>query len=321
MEVQAPFGIVTACHQGDLRYVKATLASASHFCPDVPICVIADGDFDTRELTDAYPVIIIRTTEIDDPVVQQYCRGNPRSKLVAMWHGPFDRYIYLDADAIVWGDIRKKLCWNDEDFLVFWNQPTEPAHRSWLAEYYMKIDSVLARNPEFEWMHNPYFSTGAFACRKNVISKNEWVEIEEWRKTEPDLFSWTRDQGILNYLVFWKAQMGQLKLGYRDLQWIPEHRGIEITKQKFTITRSGYPKSVKDPFIMHFCGGKPDCYRWKNYSLPFTVSRYSFHTNGRGMSSFIAALHLFREELIAATGHVWRKMNSPKNSKKLHNQQ
>ena len=30
--------------------------------------------------------------------------GNDRAKLAAMWEGPFEYYVWLDSDAIVWGD-------------------------------------------------------------------------------------------------------------------------------------------------------------------------------------------------------------------------
>ena len=50
MKVQAPFGFVTGCHAGDKFIVQATLASMRHYCPDVPICLTVDGDFDVSDL-------------------------------------------------------------------------------------------------------------------------------------------------------------------------------------------------------------------------------------------------------------------------------
>ena len=47
MKVQAPFGFVTGCHAGDKFMVGATLASIRRYCPDVPICLTVDGDFDS----------------------------------------------------------------------------------------------------------------------------------------------------------------------------------------------------------------------------------------------------------------------------------
>jgi hypothetical protein len=46
VKVQAPFGFVTGCHAGDKFMVQATLASMRHYSPDVPVCLVVDGDFD-----------------------------------------------------------------------------------------------------------------------------------------------------------------------------------------------------------------------------------------------------------------------------------
>jgi len=45
VKVQAPFGFVTGCHEGDKFTMQVTLASIKLYFPDVPICLIIDGDF------------------------------------------------------------------------------------------------------------------------------------------------------------------------------------------------------------------------------------------------------------------------------------
>jgi hypothetical protein len=278
LESRSEIGIVTACHRDDLRNVKATIASARHFCPDNPFCLIADGEFDVSQIIDAYPEIhILRTTEIDDPFIRQYCIGNPRAKLAALWHGPFERFIYLDSDAIIWGDIMARLNWTDEDFLVFWPEATEDAHRSWMSEYYFDVDSLLRKDPDFSWRRHPYFSSGAFASRRHAITKAQWLVCEQWREENPHLFSWTRDQGILNYLVFSGSDRKHLKVGQRDLQWIPVHRGISESKHKLYTSLRSFPENVPVAWIVHFCGSKPDVHRMSSYSRPFTASKLQFY--------------------------------------------
>ncbi|NEO01287.1 MAG: hypothetical protein F6K50_39555 [Moorea sp. SIO3I7] len=219
---------MTACHAGDYHFVKATCASVRHFLPNVPLCVIVDGDLNVDELIETYNPYIIRTSEIEDYELRTYCSGSPRSKHLAMWLGPFERYVYLDSDAIFWGDVIASLKWeDDEDFIVFWNKPTEPAHNSWLSHFYFDIDILKLYDPEFEWKWNPYFSAGSFASRRVAISFEDFKRCESWRSEYPNLFSWTTDQGILNYLVFSLIQRGKLKLGRQYLQWIPAHRGIQ----------------------------------------------------------------------------------------------
>ena len=64
MKVQAPFGFVTGCHAGDKFMVQATLASMRHYCPDVPICLTVDGDFDVSDLAKEYDLIVLRISDL-----------------------------------------------------------------------------------------------------------------------------------------------------------------------------------------------------------------------------------------------------------------
>ena len=100
-----PFGVVVACFKGDYFFAKAACASIRHFSGDVPICIIADGEFSVDELVDLYDVQVMRPQEKSDPVLRDLCSGNNRSKLMAMWEGPFEYFLYLDSDAIFWGDV------------------------------------------------------------------------------------------------------------------------------------------------------------------------------------------------------------------------
>ena len=59
MKVQAPFGFVTGCHAGDKFMVQATLSSMRHYCPNVPICLTVDGDFDVSDLKKQYDLICL----------------------------------------------------------------------------------------------------------------------------------------------------------------------------------------------------------------------------------------------------------------------
>ena len=49
---------------GDKYMVGATLASMRHFCPDVPICLIADGDVDVSDLEQQYDLMVMRINEL-----------------------------------------------------------------------------------------------------------------------------------------------------------------------------------------------------------------------------------------------------------------
>ena len=125
MKVQAPFGFVTGCHAGDKFLVQATLASMKHYCPDAPICLTVDGDFDVSELEKQYELIVLRVSELPSEQMRKIMCGNYRAKLAALWEGPFEFYVWLDSDAIVWGDFTPQVR-TDVDFQVFWSEISIP---------------------------------------------------------------------------------------------------------------------------------------------------------------------------------------------------
>ena len=221
MKTSAPFGFVTACHAGDKFMVGATLASIRHYCAGVPICLIVDGDVDVSDLQQEYDLIVLRIDELPSEKMRKLIGGSYRVKLAAMWEGPFEHYVWLDSDAIVWGDIRKNVR-TDLDFQIFWPEVSIPVHAKeqpdWLVHFYFDLAEIKKRNPDFEWRGYPYFSAGAYACRRNVISYEEWSEAEQWGIETPSIFKFG-DQGILNYLVFAKSQRGEIKMDWADLQW------------------------------------------------------------------------------------------------------
>src|SRR5438034_732130 len=101
MKVQAPFGFVTGCHTGDRFMVQATLASMRHFCPQIPICLVVDGSFDVSDLESEYGLIVLRISELPSKEMRNLMSGNGRAKLAAMWQGPFEFYVWLEAE--LWG--------------------------------------------------------------------------------------------------------------------------------------------------------------------------------------------------------------------------
>src|SRR5438094_4209267 len=89
MKVQAPFGFVTGCHAADRFMVQATLSSMRHYCPNVPICLTVDGDFDVSDLKKQYDLTVLRVSELPSEQMRKMMRGNYRAKLAALWECPF----------------------------------------------------------------------------------------------------------------------------------------------------------------------------------------------------------------------------------------
>ena len=288
MNVKEPFGIVTGCYAGDRSTVGATLASIRKYCPETPVCLVVDGHIDVSDLEELYDLIILRVEDLEHEDMRDLIRGSGRAKLAAMWEGPFEHYVWMDADAVVWGDFLGEVR-KDLDFQIFWNEISIPEDATdeppWLSHFYFKLEELKKFDSDFEWRGHPYFSTGVFACRRNVIPYEEWMKIESWHNAVPGGIFKFWEQGMLDYLVLAKSQRGEIKTAWTDLQWVRsrDHEGV---KHDCKQCGWGFPENIHRPMVLHFCGSKPSTLNFKCYSRPFTIARLDHHQRSR---SFIGA--------------------------------
>ena len=279
MKVHAPFGLVTGCHAGDKFMVQATLASMRYYCPDVPICLIVDGEFDVSDLEKQYDLIVLRVSELPSEKMRNLIRGDYRAKLAAQWEGPFEFYVWLDSDAIVWGDFTDQIR-TDVDFQIFWSEISLPPDATeipaWLPHFHFDPQKLREFDPEFDWRGHAYFSAGGYACRKNVISFARWSKVESWGRQVPGLFAWG-EMGMLNYHVHSMAQRGEIKTAMSNLQHIWGHHGKQELVQDCRDAGWHFPKTIGRPRVAHFCGRKPFLFDLKAYCRPFTIARLEHH--------------------------------------------
>ena len=310
MKLQAPFGFVTGCHAGDKFMVQATLASMRHYCPNVPICMTVDGDFDVSDLQRQYELIVLRVSELPSEPMRKLMCGNHRAKLAALWEGPFEFYVWLDSDAIVWGDFTPHVR-TDVDFHVFWSEISIPGDAtqipSWLPHFYFDPVKLVRFDPDFDWRGNAYFQAGAFACKRNVIPFEKWMEAESWGKEVPGLFADFADQPLLNYFVNSMTQRGEIRSHMSNLQHVRGHHGIDELKRDCVDSDWNFPQSIHRPRVAHFCGHKPFVFDLDNYSRPFTIARLEHHRRQLGrLGAWMAVLN---EERHAFTGKFQRRLH------------
>jgi hypothetical protein len=308
VKVHAPFGFVTGCHAGDKFMVQATLASMRYYRPDVPICLTVDGDFDVSDLEKEYDLIVLRVPELPSEEMRKLICGNYRAKLAALWEGPFEYYVWLDSDAIVWGDFTPQIRM-DVNFQIFWSEISIPADApeipSWLPHFYFDPVKLRRFDPDFEWRGKAYFSSGAFACRRSAIPFDVWDRTESWARESPGLFAWG-EMGMLNYLVYAMAQRNELKIGMSDLQHIGGHHGVDELKQDCIDSDWHFPNRIRRPRVAHFCGRKPVLFDRNTYSRPFTIARLEHHR--RRHRHFGAWLAVLNEERQIVLSKVKRRL-------------
>jgi len=308
MKVQAPFGFVTGCHAGDKFMVQATLASMRHYCPNVPICLVVDGVFDVSELEKEYGLIVLRVPELPSVEMRELIGGNYRAKLAAMWEGPFEFYVWMDSDAIVWGDFTAQVR-QDLDFQIFWKEAEElstPAAPDGFRHFYFDPDLLKKYDTEFQWRGNNYFCSGAFACRRNVVPYDEWAQVEIWEKETVGLFAWG-EMGMLNYLVHAKTQRGEMNMASVDLQHVWAHHDKQELEQDCIGAGWKFPNNIRRPRVAHFCYRKPFLYDHKAYSRPFTIARLEHHRRHHGeLGAWLAVLNEDRRVLAGKVGRRLR---------------
>jgi hypothetical protein len=223
---------------------------------------------------------------LPDPRMRKLLGGSTRSKLAAMWEGPFERYVWMDSDVVVWGDFTAALR-HDVDFQIFWREISVP-HDSekipdWLPYYYFDPEKIRKVDPTFEWRGLHYFCDGVFASRRGAISVDDVERVMEWRNTQPGL--WPRDfncMPYMNYLIHSKQQRGELVVGVADLQHIWMNHGIEEIATDLAGCRWRFPAQIKRPRLLHFCGQKPHLHNMRAYSRPFTIARLEHHRRTHG---------------------------------------
>jgi len=265
--------------------VQATLASMKHFCPDVPICLTVDGDFDVSDLANDYQAIILRIGDLPSAEMRKLIAGSFHAKLPAMWEGPFEFYVWLDSDAIVWGDLTPYIR-TDVDFQVFSGGISIPSDAAevppWLPHFFFDPLKLRQLDPQFDWRGHPYFSSGVFACRRNAIPFQRYAELaatsrEVDRMFECGLNSNNGDMGMLNYLVHSMTQRGELKTIVSDLQHIPHQHGATEFREDCIGNGWQFPAHIRRPRVGHFCGRKPFLFDRRAYSRPFTIARLEHH--------------------------------------------
>jgi hypothetical protein len=295
MKTCADFGFVTGCYAGDKFMVQATLASMRHFCPHIPICLVVDGSFDVSDLEREYSLIVLRVSELPSQQMRNLIRGNGRAKLAALWEGPFEFYVWLDSDAIVWGDFTPQVR-TDVDFQIFWSDISIPADGtevpSWLPHFFFDPQKLRNFDPEFDWRGKAYFSSGAFACKRDLIPFEKWMEAELWGKKIPGLFGDFYEQPLLNYFVHSMTQRGEIKSAITDLQDIWGHHGKGELMNDCNGAGWHFPKEIRRPRVAHFCGRKPFLFYRDTYSRPFTIARLEHHRHQRSeLAAWLTVLH------------------------------
>ena len=117
------FGVIIACCDQDYLFTKGCCASIRYFLGDVPICLLIDGTFSVSPLEKVYGVRVINHDSVSEPLLRKRSFGWGKSHMIPFWESPWQNFLVMDADTIIWGDVLKLANFEDFDFII--DQPCQ----------------------------------------------------------------------------------------------------------------------------------------------------------------------------------------------------
>jgi len=147
-----------------------------------------------RDVWDAHPTAQQKWREIGS---HKYHRFGTHRRFCA-FDGPFDRFLYMDADTLLQGPVApifQRL--NDYDWVVYDFQYKDLAH------VYDVASPKLLELFTLEQIKSKIFCSGFYAAKKGLFQqeKRDWL-LTKLREGEAEvLYTMSADQPILNYMV------------------------------------------------------------------------------------------------------------------------
>jgi hypothetical protein len=201
--------------------------------------------------------------------LRQWSFGPGITKLVAFWESPFERIFHVDADAVLWGDVRRNV--PDSEWDVVFNEPHEEITDYIQRTQYFDPASIFKHIESFPWQGNPYFQAGIICLRRGVLNLEEYLKMLEGQRKHPDIFI-NMDQGILNILVFRAVRAGNIRATSVHLQSVVPVLSKAELEGCFRIENEQPVPWIK-PTVIHWAGPKPYTTNPDVFSLPMDYFR------------------------------------------------
>ena len=239
-------GVIVLVSAGDMYLAKACCASIRHSMGDIPITLLVDGpDTNTAELERLPNVKRMVAQEVAGSECAELCTGF-WVKLLVFWMSPYERFLYLDADTLVWGDVRAYAEFDKYDFIAGYdfNRPRILRTVEEVQRYVFDVEFIKKLDPALDWHGQELANNGVFFARRGVFSKARLLELRRlpcWRCYE---------QGVLNYLRWRALRDGVPRVSGHRLQIFP-------AEETYSPEDRFMPRSWKRPVIVHWIGGKP----------------------------------------------------------------
>jgi len=239
-------GVIIPTWAGDVHLAKACCASIRQFMGDIPVTLLVDGAADTAALEKLHGVSRLTLADIAPPEHLPRLTGSSLAKLPLFWASPHERFLCIDADALVWGDLRVYADFERFDFIA-----AEKIAGDWLIQdesslsrHAFDLGPVAEVDPAVRWKGERFAIMGVFMARRGVFEKHRLMELAAmkcWRCYE---------QGLLNYLMWQAERDGGPRIGGYPFQLFPSEESMPPADRFI-------PQDWRKPLAVHFLGKKP----------------------------------------------------------------
>jgi hypothetical protein len=292
------FGIYILCHQADLRLTRGCCESIRCFAGDVPICLLVDGPTKTGPLERQYGCQTIRREDVRDEALRTHSFGGwGYTKFISFWEGPFDRFLYLDSDTMMVGDMCAAYASVEADIVVG-GDPAGVSDRRLIDTHWMNPEFIAARFPDYRIEGRGYFNAGVFFGRKGIFDRDRYLELVALQRAHPAQSFRSGDQGIFNFLVFSNADAGKLNVALRPIQSAPlymNRRQIDALNANLGELDGRWPA---DPSILHYIDVKPSLFHEPAFRRRVADSQEAWPAPG-----WATAMNRMRQRSLLAAGH------------------
>ena len=277
----ADFGVVIPSRPEHLHWAKGTCASVRYYMPGTPICILLDGsrrDAPT-DLEAVYGVQVICRDDVEHHALRDTSFGSLNAKGSALWLSPFETYLLLDADAVVWGDLRRLADFDRFDFVI----DTPIGDRAEVRKSVMDAAAIAKAFPDFDARAHvdEYVNTGTYFGRRGVLDLERYLEFLRFKQRNPGLVY--GDQGPFNFMLFGAADEGRVRVRQRPLQVLTGRSTRESLARRFAFS-DGRPVTSGEPVVLHWVSSpKPRVREGRgDYFAPMTFFRLRFRVDSRG---------------------------------------
>jgi lipopolysaccharide biosynthesis glycosyltransferase len=227
----------------DLRFTRCCVASIRRWYPKIPISLIKDessGPYSTEELERYWNVDCFKTP--------RKLLGFGLGKLEPLFLPTKERCLILDSDITFLGSVLTVLEKFDEDFIVA-DTPNPPEQ---MSKHYFNLSKLRILDPDFIFP-NFTFNSGQMVVTTGIVRREDFEPFVRFDEPPvhlyPNIFE-LGEQGVLNYVLMKKFQLGQITLRRAPFMWWAGWLDENRVKTKQLKKHSPYP------VLVHWAGYK-----------------------------------------------------------------